>query len=100
MPLSALDSRDEGVLIRYLVGALAEPEAERLDELSIVDDEFAARLRAIENDLVDGYVRGELSGETLDLFQSNYLPSSASREKVRFAETLVERRAIHPESPA
>ncbi len=52
---------NDQVLIRYLLGSLSEEEAERLDELGIADDAFAWRLRAVENDLVDGYVRGELS---------------------------------------
>jgi len=79
---------DDQVLIRYLLGALTEAETERLDELSIADDEFASRLKAVENDLVDAYAKGELSGETLERFSSFYLASENRREKVRFAETF------------
>jgi hypothetical protein len=79
---------DDQVLVRYLLGALRDDEAERLDELSVADDQLASRLNAVENDLVDGFVRHELSGETLDRFRSHYLSSPARREKVRFAETL------------
>jgi hypothetical protein len=79
---------DDRRLSRYLIGSLADEEMERLDELSVVDDEFASRLSAAENDLVDAYVRGQLSGETLTRFESHYLSSPARREKVRFAETL------------
>ncbi len=84
---SSEQGRDE-LLVQYLLGSLPEEEAERLDELSIADDEFASRLHAVENDLVDGYVRGELFGETLHRFRSFYLSSTIRREKVRFAETL------------
>jgi hypothetical protein len=45
-------------------------------------------LSAVENDLVDSYVRGELPGEALARFQSHYLASSKRREKVVFAETF------------
>jgi hypothetical protein len=79
---------DDRQLSRYLLGALGEEETERLDELSIADDEFASRLQAVENDLVDLYVRGELIGETLDQFRSFYLSSSRRREQVQFAEAL------------
>lgn len=65
-------------LVRYLTGDLPDEEAERLDERSIVDDEFALRLRALENDLVDSIARGEAPGVS-----SPYL-----RDKVRFAEAL------------
>lgn len=75
-------------IIDYLLGSLPEAEIERLDELSITDDEFAARLQAIENDLVDSFVRSELSGETLDKFRSHYMSSPKRREKVAFARGL------------
>jgi hypothetical protein len=79
---------DDQLLRRYLTGSLPDEQAERFDDLSVSDDEFAARLRAAENDLIDAYVNGDLSGETLDRFRLHYLASPASREKVRFAETF------------
>jgi hypothetical protein len=88
MSLSNGQAPDDRTLVRYLVGLLTDEEAERLDELSVADDEFASHLSAVENDLVDAYVNGELAGETLGRFKSHYLSSPAKREKVRFAETL------------
>jgi hypothetical protein len=69
---------------------LPDEEIERLDEMSIADDQFAARLSAVEHDLVDAYVKGELSGDTLSRFQTHYLSAPANREKVDFAETWLE----------
>ena len=77
------------VITRYLVGALASDETERLDELSLTDDEFAERLQSVENDLVDEYVRGELRGNLLERFESSYLASPTNREKVKFSESLL-----------
>lgn len=79
---------DEQTITDYLLGTLPETEKERLDEMSLTDDDFAEQLRAIENDLVDAYVRGELSGITLTRFKSQYLASPARREKVKFAQTF------------
>jgi hypothetical protein len=79
---------DDQVLVRYLLGALPEEEAERLDGLSIADDAFAWRLNAVEDDLVDGYVRGELSGENLARFKEFYLSSPRRIQKLEFAEAL------------
>jgi hypothetical protein len=79
---------DDQVLLRYLLGALPEEEAERLDELSIGDDAFAWRLSAVENDLVDAYVRGELSGGDLAEFKKSYLSSPKRLQKLEFAEAL------------
>src|ERR1700733_2140583 len=88
MPFSRQQRIDDEVLKDYLFGDLSSDETERLDELSIVDDEFAARLDTVESDLVDAYVRGELSGETLAKFQTAYLSSARRRQKVAFAESL------------
>jgi hypothetical protein len=80
---------DDRQLIRYLLGLLPDDEAERYDEQSIVDDDMAARLRLIENDLVDAYVRGTLDDERRQRFESFYLASPHRRDKVRFAERLL-----------
>jgi hypothetical protein len=76
-------------LVRYLLGLVPPDEADRIDELSVVDDDIAARLRIVEDDLVDAYVRGVLSGDTLARFESHYLSSPLRRERVRFARSFV-----------
>jgi hypothetical protein len=81
---------DDVLLTRYLLGALPDKEAERLDELSIADEAFAGRLDAVEHDLVDAYVRGELSEDDLKQFKAFYLSSPGRRQKVRFAQGLLE----------
>ena len=80
---------DEQLLIRYLLGEVPDEEAERLDESSITDTEFVLRLDAVENDLVDAYVKGELSADTLERFEKFYLSSPKKREKVDFARTFL-----------
>jgi hypothetical protein len=85
----------------YLLGQLSEPETERLDELSITDDECADRLRAVEHDLVDAFVRGELHGATLEQFRSRYLTTPRGADAVRFAKGLqsVELRPLAAHAP-
>src|SRR5260370_24874934 len=80
---------DDRLLTRYLLGVLPAEEAERLDELSVANEEFAWRLNGIENDLVDAYVRGGLSGEALQQFKAFYLSSPTRRHKAEFAEGLL-----------
>jgi hypothetical protein len=72
----------------YLLGQLPEPEAERLDELSITDDTCAERIRAVEHDLVDAFARGELRGAALEQFSARYLTTPRGREAIRFAKAL------------
>ena len=75
-------------IIEYLLGSLSVAETEKFDELSFTDDEFAGALDAAEKELIDGYVRGELGGATLEKFQTYYLESPLRRKKVEFAETF------------
>ena len=82
-------ARDDDELVGYLLGELSEEDAERLDEMSLVDDEFAARLRLVEDDLVDAYAGGRLSGERLKRFESFYLASPRRREKAAFAKRVL-----------
>lgn len=80
---------DDRELESYLLGLLPEEDTERLDELSIVDDEIASRLRLVEDDLVDAYVSGELAGDMKARFESVYVLTERRRQKVRFARTLL-----------
>ena len=76
------------VITQYLLGSLPEVETERLDELSVTSQEFAASLSATENDLIDSYVQGELSGTLLAQFESHYLASQVRRARVEFAKAF------------
>jgi hypothetical protein len=100
MMMSFLQGRlpDDRTIVRYVLGALPDDETDQLDELSIADDEFALRLSAIEHNLVDAYVNGELGGDDLRRFKSHLLWSSARRAQVDFAEALQQYR--RPEPPA
>ncbi|HEY5073421.1 MAG TPA: hypothetical protein VII34_01910 [Pyrinomonadaceae bacterium] len=76
------------VITQYLLGTLPEIERERLDELSVTSQEFGESLSATENDLIDSYVQGELSGTMLAQFEFHYLASPVRRERVEFAEAF------------
>jgi hypothetical protein len=81
-----MPAESDDYLVRYLVGDLPEDEAERLDERSIADDEFALRLRVLENDLVDRIVRGKARDLSLGRFAGRYQLPPYLRDKLRFAE--------------
>ncbi|MGA9995445.1 MAG: hypothetical protein WBP93_08530, partial [Pyrinomonadaceae bacterium] len=73
-------------LTQYLLGSLPVAEAERLDELSVTDDEVAESLRSVENDLIDAYVQDELDEAARAQFKTHYLASATRRERVAFAQ--------------
>jgi hypothetical protein len=87
MPTSPSDQ----TLVRYVLGGLTDEESERLDQLSVVDDEFSARLRGIEHDLADAYVRGRLSARDREQWERQYLASEHGRHDLRMAQTLLAR---------
>ena len=82
----------------YLLGRLPEEETERLDELSIADDECSERIRAVEHDLVDAFARAELLGADLEQFRTKYLTTAQGHEAIRFAQALQSLDAGSPES--
>jgi hypothetical protein len=89
-------------LVHYLLGLLPEEETDRLDEDSIVDDEVAARLCGVEDDLVDAYVMGRLDQTTRQHFEASYLKSPRRRTKVKFARrflSVVDRASSAPSEP-
>jgi hypothetical protein len=89
MTASDKPAPDAAMLTGYLLGSLSAEAVEHLDELSIADEEFLARLTGVENDLVDAYVRGELAGDTVEQFKRAYLSSPLRIRKVEFAQTLL-----------
>jgi hypothetical protein len=83
-----METPSDETIRSYLLGQLPESETERLDELSITDDECAERIRAVEHDLVDAFVRGELEDVVLEQVRATYLTTPRRRESIRFARAL------------
>ncbi|HSE30204.1 MAG TPA: hypothetical protein VLA93_01375 [Pyrinomonadaceae bacterium] len=81
-------SYNRQLLKDYLFSALSAEETERLDGLSFTDDRFVQELRAVEDDLVDAYVREELEARLRTQFETRYLSSPLRQEKVAFAKAL------------
>ena len=80
---------DDQQLVRYLLKLLPDEEAERLDELTVADEEVAWHLQVVEDELVDAYVTGTLAGELRERFESFYLASERRRERVKAAGSFL-----------
>ena len=83
----------DATLVQYLLGTLPREDEERFDTLSIVDAQFAERLRAIEHDLADAYARGELRQPDRKRWEQRFLASQHGRDDMRLAEALAAREA-------
>jgi hypothetical protein len=93
---------DEKQLVRYLLGTASSEEEQQLEERYFSDDNYFELLMSVEDDLIDAYVRGELSGEDRQHFERRFLSSPQRRQRVVFAQTLLDTAAqrSHAEAPA
>ena len=85
MKAEALKNR----IINHLLGALPEGEQTALEQELLADRDKFDEAWAIENDLVDHYVRNELSAAERTRFEQHYLASPVHRERVAIAEALL-----------
>jgi len=84
-----MEHENKDTLVRYLLGDLPEEDLERLAEEYFVRDEAWEALGAIESDLIDAYICGDLSPELQQKFTANFMNSPRRRERVEFAKTLM-----------
>lgn len=76
---------------QFLYGELSEEASQAIEERLLVNDELFYELADLENDLVDRYVCGKLSGEELRRFERALTKSEERRERVKDARALQRR---------
>src|SRR5690349_6178436 len=72
----------------WLLGQLAPDEAEALEQRLIEDEEFATRLRGVENDLLDDLARGALAGDERARAAAYFAATPDDRARLRIARAL------------
>jgi anti-sigma-K factor RskA len=82
------DPYSEKALVRYHLGELSPEERDAVEDRYFADDAFHERVLAVEEELIDSYVRDELSAEQRKHFESWFLPVDDRRERLEFAKTL------------
>lgn len=82
--------KDESESARYLLGEMTEAEQARFEESFFDDVELSELVSDVENDLIDGYVREELSPGERERFERHFLVSERRREKVELARALLQ----------
>ena len=86
--LMAVDLKNETVIARYLLGELPEEQQVEIEDRAFADKKYLASITAVENDLIDEYVRNELSGAERQRFEKQFLASADRRKRVEFARAL------------
>ena len=84
----AADLNNEKLISRYLLGELSEEQQVEIEDRAFADKEYLASITAVENDLIDEYVRHELSEAERRKFESRFLASAERRKRVEFAKAL------------
>lgn len=82
------DARQDPQLERYLLGNLPDEEIQQIEARLLAQPALFSRVETIEDDLVDRYVRDELSGEDRRRFEEHLLPADRIRRRVAFARSL------------
>src|SRR5215471_14273682 len=79
---------DDKLMVQYLLGNLSEEDQVRIEDRAFSDSTYMDALEAAEADLIDAYVRDELSQAERRGFESRFLASPHRRSKVEFARDL------------
>ena len=84
----AANLNNEKLIAQYLLGELPEEQQVEIEDRAFADKEYLASITAVENDLIDEYVRNELSQTQRQQFESRFLVSAERRKRVAFAKAL------------
>ncbi len=80
----------QNLLRHYLLGQLPEAEQEALETQCFAEAERLEEVWAVENQLIDDYVRERLPHGERQQFEQHYLASPRQRERVAVARLLIE----------
>ena len=84
------DFNNENFIARYLLGELPEEQQIEIEDRAFADKEYLANITAVENDLIDDYVRQEMSASDRSRFEERFLVSAERLKRVEFAKALAQ----------
>jgi hypothetical protein len=79
--IDTFHERDEA-LVRYHFNELGDAERIGLEDEMLLDEELFERAHVVEMNLIDSYVRGEMTAEERMRFERGFLAASENRDKV------------------
>jgi hypothetical protein len=72
----------------YFLGKLPLEETENLEEKCAASEELTGQAQTVERELIDDYLRGNLSATDAELFEKNYPQTEARQHRFRAAKIL------------
>src|SRR5689334_10695891 len=79
---------EEKQLKQYLLGELDEQQQATVEDNLFVDQEMFQRLEIVENELVDDYVRKNLSKADQKRFETYFLITPEHQQKLRISQAI------------
>ena len=81
----AVDLNNETLIAQYLLGELPEEQQIEIEDRAFADKKYLASITAVENDLIDEYVRNELSAPNGSGLRNGFSPrrNAASESSLR-----------------
>jgi len=76
-------------IIAYLLEELPEEELKQFEEECFEQESWPNQIIPVEEDLIDAYLRGELTQEQRQHFERNYLTTEARRQRVTMVAALL-----------
>jgi len=77
-------------IFRYLLGDVTPSAQEEIERRYFSDPEYLSLVDAAEDDLIDAYVRRDLSQADRERFEGYFLRTRKRRDQVKMAEALLE----------
>lgn len=93
-----IESDNEQIMSRYLLGLMDEDEELSFEERCFSDDASTEYLDAARDELIDRYVKGELSDSERESFNNYFLSSPYHRQKLAFAQSMMKAMTSPPKS--
>jgi CHAT domain-containing protein len=79
----ARKTHDEIAVKRYLLNQLSDPERQEIELRLLTDDDFAAEVEIVEDELIDEYVANELSMNEREQFHEHFLINPVRESKLQ-----------------
>jgi hypothetical protein len=79
---------DEALLVQFLLGSLPEEEQVQVEDRAFADPDYMGLVEAVEADLIDAFVCGELPPVDRRAFEARFMTSPPRLRKVEFARAL------------
>jgi hypothetical protein len=87
-------------IIKYLLNEMPPGDQERFEEAYFSDGNLFEQVQALEEELIEDYVKGNLSSHESRLFEDHYLASDERSARVEAARQLVELCSLKAEAQA